>query len=149
MTALSTRSPSWRKTMSISIPATRTTRSNSTSSKAAKSLYEELGVAPGNMTLIEGDGGHAFVTTHGGVACEVAGAPYRGELRLRPGQGHPAWIYGPLAEESAAPSGKFILFDQGDFSEPGDGLADEGVVYVPEACADAARLPGAYRAAWL
>ncbi len=34
------------------------------------------------------------------------------------------------------PSGKFVLFDQGAFSEPGDGFADEGVVYVPQGCAE-------------
>ena len=103
--------------------------------KAARRFYEELGVGPGNMTLIEGDGGHAFVTTHGGVACEVAGAPYLVNCGYDQAKAILAWIYGPLAEEAATPSGKFILFDQGEFSEPGDGLADEGVVYVPEACA--------------
>ena len=103
--------------------------------KAARRFYEELGVGPGNMTLIEGDGGHAFVTTHGGVACEVAGAPYLVNCGYDQAKAILAWIYGPLAEEAATPSGKFILFDQGEFSEPGDGLADEGAVYVPEACA--------------
>jgi poly(3-hydroxybutyrate) depolymerase len=47
-----------------------------------------------------------------------------------------AWIYGPLAEESPTPSGKFITFDQGAFAEPGDGFADEGVVYVPKSCSE-------------
>lgn len=103
--------------------------------KAAERFYEALGVAPGNMTLIEGDGGHAFVTTHGGVACEIAGAPYLVNCGYDQAKAILAWIYGPLAEETAAPSGKFIVFDQGEFSEPGDGFADEGVVYVPEACA--------------
>ena len=33
-------------------------------------------------------------------------------------------------------AGQFILFDQQPFSEPGDGFADEGVVYVPQSCAE-------------
>ncbi len=103
--------------------------------KAAERFYQALGVAPGNMTLIEGDGGHAFVTTHGGVACEVAGTPYLVNCGYDQAKAILAWIYGPLAEETSTPAGKFLLFDQGDFSEPGDGFADEGVVYVPQACA--------------
>jgi poly(3-hydroxybutyrate) depolymerase len=103
--------------------------------KAAERFYEALGIAPGNMTLIEGDGGHAFVTSHGGVACEVAGAPYLVNCGYDQAKAILAWIYGPLAVETATPSGKFILFDQGKFSTPGDGFADEGVVYVPQACA--------------
>jgi len=47
-----------------------------------------------------------------------------------------AWIYGPLVEASAGPAGRFILFDQQPFAEPGDGFADEGVVYVPPSCAE-------------
>ena len=82
--------------------------------KAAKSLYEKLGVAPGNMTLIEGDGGHAFITTHGGAACDITGTPYVANCGYDQAKAILAWIYGPLAEESAAPSGKFILFDQGN-----------------------------------
>ena len=29
-----------------------------------------------------------------------------------------------------------MLFDQGAFAEPGDGFADEGVVYVPKSCSE-------------
>ena len=104
--------------------------------KAAKSLYEKLGVAPGNMTLIEGDGGHAFITTHGGAACDITGTPYVANCGYGQAKAILAWIYGPLAEETAAPSGKFVLFDQGAFAEPGDGFADEGVVYVPKSCSE-------------
>jgi poly(3-hydroxybutyrate) depolymerase len=104
--------------------------------KAARRFYEELGVGPGNMTLIEGDGGHAFITTHGGAACDITGTPYVANCGYDQAKAILAWIYGSLAEESAAPSGKFILFDQGEFSEPGDGFADEGVVYVPKSCAE-------------
>ena len=37
---------------------------------------------------------------------------------------------------SAEPQGRFIVFDQSAFREPGDGFADEGVVYVPQGCAE-------------
>ena len=47
-----------------------------------------------------------------------------------------AWIYGPLTPAEGPPKGRFIVFDQQPFSEPGDGFADEGVVYVPPSCTE-------------
>ncbi|MGA7456017.1 MAG: poly(3-hydroxybutyrate) depolymerase [Methyloceanibacter sp.] len=105
--------------------------------QAAKRFYKEVGVDEANTTLIEGDGGHALITAQGGgVACGVSDTPYVSNCGYNQAQAILAWIYGPLAEGTATPSGKFIPFDQGAVSEPGDGLADEGMVYVPEACAN-------------
>jgi poly(3-hydroxybutyrate) depolymerase len=104
--------------------------------KAAKSFYEKMGVDPNNMTLIEGDGGHAFVTTHGGIACESEGSPYVVNCGYDQAKAILSWIYGPLTESAAQPSGQFIVFDQTPYAGPDGGLADEGVVYVPEACAN-------------
>ena len=101
------------------------------------------------MTLIEGDGGHAFITEQGGAACGISETPYVSNCGYNQAEAILAWIYGPLVESSAEPSGRFILFDQGAYSRPGTGFADEGMVYVPQACTDAAGLPGACRAAWL
>jgi poly(3-hydroxybutyrate) depolymerase len=105
--------------------------------QAAKRFYKEVGVAETNTTLVEGDGGHALITAHGGgVACGVSGTPYVSNCGYDQAQAILSWIYGPLADPAAQPSGRFIVFDQDAFSEPGDGFADEGVVYVPQSCAE-------------
>ena len=102
--------------------------------QAAKRFYEEAGVAASNMTLVEGDGGHAFITEQGGAACGISETPYVSDCDYDQAKAILAWIYGPLAESAPEPSGRFILFDQTAFG--GDGLADEGVVYVPQSCAE-------------
>jgi len=104
--------------------------------KAAKRFYEEIGVAGTNMTLIEGDGGHAFITEQGGAACGISETPYVSNCGYNQAEAILAWIYGPLVEGSAEPSGRFVLFDQGAYSRPGTGFADEGMVYVPQSCTD-------------
>ena len=105
--------------------------------QAAKRFYKEVGVAEANTTLVEGDGGHALITAQGGgVACGVSDTPYVSNCGYNQAQAILSWIYGPLADGTATPSGKFILFDQEAFSDPGDGLADEGAVYVPQSCAE-------------
>jgi poly(3-hydroxybutyrate) depolymerase len=104
--------------------------------KAAKRFYEEAGVSPGNMTLVEGDGGHAFITAQGGLGCDLSGKPYVANCGYDQARAILAWIYGPLAEAAGAPAGRFIVFDQTAFAGPDASMAAEGVVYVPEACAD-------------
>jgi len=106
--------------------------------QAAESFYKEVGVPPGDLTLVEKEGGHAFITEQGGAACGLSAAPYVSDCDYDQAKAILAWIYGPLAEASAEPSGRFILFDQQPFSESGDGFADEGVVYVPPSCAEQA-----------
>jgi poly(3-hydroxybutyrate) depolymerase len=106
--------------------------------QAAESFYKEVGVPPGDLTLVEKEGGHAFITEQGGAACGLSAAPYVSDCDYDQAKAILAWIYGPLAEASAEPAGRFILFDQQPFSEPGDGFADEGVVYVPPSCAEQA-----------
>jgi poly(3-hydroxybutyrate) depolymerase len=105
--------------------------------KAAKRFYEEAGVAGSNMTLIEGDGGHAFITEQGGAACGISEAPYVSNCGYNQAKAILAWIYGPLAESSAEPSGRFIVVDQQAFAKSGAELAREAAVYVPQSCADA------------
>jgi hypothetical protein len=102
--------------------------------KAAKRFYEEAGVQPGNLTLVEGEGGHAFITEEGGAACGLSEEPFVSDCDYDQARAILGWIYGPLEPASAAPQGRFIVFDQEAFSDPGDGFADEGVVYVPPAC---------------
>ena len=107
--------------------------------KAAQRFYKEVGVDESNTTLIEGDGGHALITAQGGgVACGISDTPYVSNCGYDQAKAILAWIYGPLAEAASPspPAGRFILFDQQPFSEPGDGFADEGVVYVPQSCSE-------------
>jgi poly(3-hydroxybutyrate) depolymerase len=102
--------------------------------KAAEQFYKEAGVDPGNLTLVEGKGGHAFLTEEGGAACGITDKPYVSDCDYDQAKAILSWIYGPLSAASPEPQGRFVVFDQQPFSEPGDGFADEGVVYVPPAC---------------
>jgi poly(3-hydroxybutyrate) depolymerase len=104
--------------------------------EAAKTFYETAGVPAGNVTLVEGEGGHAFITEEGGAACGITKEPYVSDCDYDQARAILGWIYGPLQPRSSAPQGAFVVFDQDPFSDPGDGFADEGVVYVPPDCAE-------------
>jgi poly(3-hydroxybutyrate) depolymerase len=104
--------------------------------EAAKALYRELGVPETNIALVEGEGGHGFLTEEAGEACALTDKPYVNDCDYDQAKAILQWIYGPLAAPAAAPNGRFITFDHSAYADPGDGLADEGVVYVPQACAD-------------
>jgi poly(3-hydroxybutyrate) depolymerase len=103
--------------------------------EAARDFFEDVGVPKTNIALVENKGGHAFITERGGAACGITATPYVSDCDYDQAKAILAWIYGPLQERSVEPKGRFIVFDQQPFSEPGDGFADEGVVYVPSACA--------------
>lgn len=102
--------------------------------EAAKAFYDRAGVALGNVTLVEGAGGHAFITAEGGAACGLSEEPYVSDCDYDQARAILGWIYGPLQPASAEPQGEFLVFDQQPFAEPGDGIASEGVVYVPPSC---------------
>lgn len=102
--------------------------------KAAELYYRKVGVDPDNLTLIEDEGGHAFLTEQGGSACGVSDAPFVSDCDYDQAQAILAWIYGPLAAPSEEPQGEFLVFDQRIFAQPGDGFADQGVVYIPQDC---------------
>jgi poly(3-hydroxybutyrate) depolymerase len=102
--------------------------------EAAKRFYELAGVSPGNLTLVEGAGGHAFITEEGGLACGLSEEPFVSDCNYDQAHAILGWIYGPLAPASAEPDGEFLVFDQRAFAKAEDGLAEEGVVYIPEEC---------------
>ncbi|MGH6735577.1 MAG: extracellular catalytic domain type 2 short-chain-length polyhydroxyalkanoate depolymerase [Methyloceanibacter sp.] len=104
--------------------------------QAAKRFYDVAGVPAGNVTLVEGQGGHAFITEEGGAACGLSEEPFVSDCDYDQAKAILAWIYGPLESPSAEPQGEFLVFDQTAFAGPGDGIADEGVVYVPPDCAE-------------
>jgi poly(3-hydroxybutyrate) depolymerase len=95
--------------------------------QAAKDFYIQTGVAEDNIKFdTRENAGHAFLTTDAGFVsyCDYdqAGAIL-------------SWLYRDLETPAQKPAGKFIRFDQSQFTE--DGAADlskEGVVYVPTSC---------------
>lgn len=103
--------------------------------EAAKAFYEKAGVPAANISLVERKGGHAFLTEANGGECGISVSPYVSDCDYDQAKAILEWIYGPLAAPSKTPKGKFVPFDQREYSDPGDGFADEGVVYVPPSCA--------------
>jgi hypothetical protein len=104
--------------------------------EAAKRFYQAAGVPDPSVTLVEGEGGHAFLTETEGTACGLSEVPYVSACGYDQARAILEWIYGPLAPPSPSPSGQFIIFEQSKFDQsPPDGLAQEGVVYVPAECA--------------
>jgi poly(3-hydroxybutyrate) depolymerase len=104
--------------------------------EAAKRFYQAAGVPEGNVTLVEKEGGHAFLTETEGTACGLSKDPHVSNCDYDQARAILEWIYGaPLADPSPSPTGKFITFDQSAFNDGvPNGLAAEGVVYVPEDC---------------
>jgi len=104
--------------------------------EAAKRFYAAAGVPEGSVTLVERQGGHAFITEAEGTACGLSEQPYVSDCDYDQAKAILEWIYGtPLADPSPSPTGKFIIFDQSSFGQGvANGLAAEGVVYVPSAC---------------
>jgi poly(3-hydroxybutyrate) depolymerase len=102
--------------------------------QAAERFYKAAGVEAGNLTLVEREVGHAFITEEGGAACGISAAPYVTDCDYDQARAILGWIYGPLADATPEPQGRFLVFDQSAFAGSGAGLAEEGVVYVPKAC---------------
>jgi poly(3-hydroxybutyrate) depolymerase len=100
----------------------------------AERFYKAAGVEAGNLTLVEQDGGHAFITEQGGAACGISAAPYVTDCDYDQAKAILGWIYGPLADSPPAPQGRFLVFDQSEFAGSSAGLATEGVAYIPKAC---------------
>ena len=69
--------------------------------RAAADFYKKAGVDPGNISLIEKEGGHAFLTEEGGAACGISAAPYVSDCNYNQAQAILAWIYGPLVSPLA------------------------------------------------
>jgi poly(3-hydroxybutyrate) depolymerase len=103
--------------------------------EAARDFFKDVGVPESNITLVENEGGHAFITEEGGAACGISAKPYVSDCDYDQAKAILAWIYGSLQDAASEPKGRFIVFDQQTFARPGDGFADEGVIYVPPACA--------------
>jgi poly(3-hydroxybutyrate) depolymerase len=104
--------------------------------QAAKDFYIRAGLAEDNIKFdTRKDAGHAFLTTDAGTACGVSAPPYVTDCDYDQAGAILNWLYLDLATPAEKPAGKFIRFDQSQFTE--DGAADlskDGVVYVPPSC---------------
>src|SRR5262249_46864712 len=90
--------------------------------EAAAEFLKEAGVNPQNLTLVEKEGGHAFITEEGGAACGIIGSPYVSDCDYDQALAILGWIYGPLTPPARGEvKGSFVLFDQGQFAAPSAG----------------------------
>jgi hypothetical protein len=104
--------------------------------EAAQGFYVAAGVPAERITLVESEGGHAFLTETEGTACGLSKEPFLSDCDYDQAKAILEWIYGPLVPPSTSPTGQFIAFDQSAFGGgEANGLAKEGVVYVPPTCA--------------
>jgi hypothetical protein len=80
----------------------------------------------------------ATLTETEGTACGLSEEPHVSACNYNQAKAILEWIYGPpLADPTPSPTGKFITFDQSAFNKGvSNGLAAEGVVYVPTECAN-------------
>lgn len=106
--------------------------------KAAADFYRDLGLPAANIKVVSNlPAGHAFVTDDAGGACERSEKPYVVDCDYDQAGDLLQHIYGPLNARAAQATGNFIVYDQKPFKPNTvlDGLAETGVVYVPDACA--------------
>lgn len=106
--------------------------------RAAEAFYRALGVPSENIKrVMQYPAGHAFVTEDEGASCELSATPFVVDCDYDQAGDLLAHIYGALSPRSANPGGQYRKFDQRPFyvSDGGDGLAQQGVVYIPPACA--------------
>jgi hypothetical protein len=104
----------------------------------AVEFYERLGLSRDAMKYVDTlPAGHAFITDDVGLACETTGRPFVVDCDYDQAGELLAHIYGKLAPRSPHPGGAYYTFDQTPFTRGLDdhGLSEEGVVYVPAACA--------------
>ncbi|SFV25720.1 extracellular catalytic domain type 2 short-chain-length polyhydroxyalkanoate depolymerase [Hyphomicrobium facile] len=107
----------------------------------AATFYEKLGVPQTNIDLVSNlPAGHAFITDNEGNACGASASPYIDNCNYDQAGALLKHIYGDLHPRAATPGGEFIDFDQRPFfpSDDSAGLAETGVVYIPQSCKDAA-----------
>lgn len=110
--------------------------------EAAADFYKRIGVPEENIKFEAAlPAGHAFITEDKGLACGLSEKPYVVDCDYDQAGALLKHIYGALQPRSQIAGGDYIAFDQKAFIEDlGDtGMADEGIVYVPKACAAMAK----------
>jgi hypothetical protein len=106
--------------------------------KHAAEFYAKLGVPSSNIKFVNAlPAGHAFVTDNEGGSCERSGDPYVVNCNYDQAGDLLKHIYGPLNPRNETAAGAFTEFDQRPFhaGQMPDGMADNGVIYIPQTCA--------------
>ncbi len=101
-------------------------------------FYRQVGIDAKAIKQVRGKGaGHAFVTLDQGGECKTTKTPFIVDCDYDQAGVILRHLRGPAARPPAKPSGEVIIFDQTEFTRDlkGSGLAREGALYVPEACA--------------
>jgi poly(3-hydroxybutyrate) depolymerase len=103
--------------------------------KAARDFYLAAGVPSSNIEFVSNKlGGHAFSTVNQGGSCERSDPPYVNNCNYDQAGDILHFIYGPLESRGSAQPDDFRPFSQGAYASSDASLADEGIVYVPQAC---------------
>ena len=105
--------------------------------EAARKFYEDVGVAKEQIEFVaDVPAGHAFVTSDRGAECDHTGKPYIVDCDYDQAGALLRHIYGTLNVPGAELTGRFLLFDQEQFTEDlsNHGMGDEGLVYIPKSC---------------
>lgn len=108
---------------------------------SAVEFYQRLGVPNSQIRFVSDmPAGHAFVTEGEGLSCELTAKPFVVDCNYDQAGDLLRHIYGELQPRSTSPGGRYIAFDQRPFVRDfaNDGFDEEGVVYVPQACATSA-----------
>jgi poly(3-hydroxybutyrate) depolymerase len=115
--------------------------------RRAVAVYGLLGLPTVATSFSNGavNAGHSWVTQAYGVACADNKSPYINDCHYDQARYLLETIYGPLAPAAAKPTGRFVAFDQKEFTPAGNGprhgLWDTGMLYVPAACEAAGASP--------
>ena len=102
----------------------------------AKAFYEALGVPPANIAFKQDSKAtHAFVTEDKGAACGKADDAYVTDCDYNQAGAILDTLHGAQGNQAASSDGKLLTFDQRPFlAGESAGMADEGMVYVPQSC---------------
>lgn len=98
--------------------------------------YERFAAADNVAFVSQVDAGHAMVTRDVGNACATSKSPFINDCDFDAAGTLLAHLYGPLKPPGDG-SGRILRFDQTAFDPKAEetGLAAEGYLFVPEACA--------------
>jgi len=104
---------------------------------ALRRFYLRFVPASAVVLVTDVQAGHAMVTEDAGARCSVTDPPFINDCDYDAAGKLLAHLLGPLAAPSAGSSGRIMTFDQRPYAD-GDAysisLADNGYVYIPDAC---------------
>jgi poly(3-hydroxybutyrate) depolymerase len=112
---------------------------------AARDFYRQAGIPEQSIKYLDDiPAGHAFIVEEAANACGVTGTPFINDCDYDQAGDILQHLYGALAPPAAMEESRLSSFDQSAFlADPeSHGMASEGFVYTPAACAagDACRL---------